>query len=139
MDTQPVFNENKAVTHMCSDFSKSEDEFSLTMRQAAKEAFENSLSNYKTMQGTVCVYVNKRKCSVQETVYHVLPELHLRKILPGVCFANSNILEDRIRILKSERELNMLTALMFLNETMLIVISIDQINFLSWNLSSVLF
>ena len=54
------------------------------MRQVAKEAFENSLSNYKTMQGTVCVYVNKRKCSVQEAVYHVLPELHLRKILPGV-------------------------------------------------------
>ena len=65
-------------------FSKSEDEFSLTMRQVAKEAFENSLSNYKTMQGTVCVYVNKRKCSVQEAEYHVLPELHLRKILPGV-------------------------------------------------------
>ena len=51
MDIQPVFNEYKAVTYMCSYFSKSEDECSLDIRQAAKEAFENHLSNYKTMQG----------------------------------------------------------------------------------------
>ena len=38
----------------------------------------------------------------------MLPELHLRKIVPGVCFANSNIPEKRIKILKSETELNML-------------------------------
>ena len=41
------------------------------------------------------------------------------------CFAISNIPEERIKILKSETELNI--ALMFSNETMLIVISIDQI------------
>ena len=35
-------------------------------------------------------------------------ELHLRKVFPGVCFANSNIPEKRIKILKSETELNML-------------------------------
>ena len=34
-------------------------------------------------------------------------ELHLRKVFPGVCFANSNIPEKRIKILKSETELNM--------------------------------
>ena len=34
-------------------------------------------------------------------------ELHLRKGFPGVCFANSNIPENRIKILKSETELNM--------------------------------
>ena len=61
----------------------------------------------------------------QETVYHVLPDLQWRRIFAGVCFAISNIPEERIKILKSETELNI--ALMFSNETMLIVISIDQI------------
>ena len=32
MNIQPVFNEYKAVTYMCSYFSKSEDECSLAMR-----------------------------------------------------------------------------------------------------------
>ena len=35
-------------------------------------------------------------------------KLQLRKVFPGVCFANSNIPEKRIKILKSETELNML-------------------------------
>ena len=83
--TQPVFNEYKAVTYMCSYFLKSEDECSLSIRQAATEAFKNNLSNYKTMQGTIRVYVNKREYSAQEAVYHVLPELHLRKILEVHC------------------------------------------------------
>ena len=88
---------------MCSYFSKSEDEYSSAMRQAAKEAFENNLSNFKTMQGIVRAYVNKRECSVQEAIFHVLPELHLRKIFPVVCIANSNIPEERIKFLKSEK------------------------------------
>ena len=54
------------------------------MRQAAKEAFENNLSNYKTMQEIVCAYVNKYECSVQEAVYHVLPELHLHVLLIAI-------------------------------------------------------
>ena len=54
------------------------------MRQAAKEAFENNLSNYKTMQEIVCAYVNKYECSVQEAVYHVLPELHLHVLLKAI-------------------------------------------------------
>ena len=36
MDIQPVFNEYKAVTYMCSYFSKSEDQCSAAMKQAAK-------------------------------------------------------------------------------------------------------
>ena len=42
---QTVFNEYKAVTDMCSYFSKFEDEYSLAMRQAANEAFENNMIN----------------------------------------------------------------------------------------------
>ena len=32
----------------------------------------------------------------------------MRKVFPGVCFANNNISEERIKILKSETQLNML-------------------------------
>ena len=105
MDIQPVFNEYKAITYMCSYFSKSEDECSLAMRQAAKEAFEKKLDRYSTMRAIVRAYANKRECSVQEAVFHILPELHLRKIFPGVCFANTSIPEERTRILKTENEL----------------------------------
>ena len=42
---QTVFNEYKAVTDMCSYFSKFEEEYSLAMRQAANEAFENNMIN----------------------------------------------------------------------------------------------
>ena len=40
MDIQSVFNEYKAVTYMCSYFSKSEDKRSAAMEQAAKEALD---------------------------------------------------------------------------------------------------
>ena len=53
MAIQPVFNEYKAVTYMCSYFSKSEDQCSASMRQAAKEAFENNESLYDTMKRIV--------------------------------------------------------------------------------------
>ena len=38
IDIQPVFNHYKAVTYMCAYFSKCEDEASVAMKQAAKEA-----------------------------------------------------------------------------------------------------
>ena len=61
---QTVFNECKAVTDMCSYFSKFEDEYSLAMRQAAKEAFEKDMINCKTMQKIVPTYFSKRNSSV---------------------------------------------------------------------------
>ena len=54
----------KAVTDMCSYFSKFEDEYSLAMRQAAKEAFEKDMINYKTMQKIVPTYFSKSNSSV---------------------------------------------------------------------------
>ena len=59
------------------------------------------------MQRIVRAYVNNRACSVQEAAYHVLPELYLSKFFTVKCFANSNIPGERIKILKSETELNM--------------------------------
>ena len=73
-------------------------ECSLVTRQAAKEAFGNYLSIYKTLQEIAHAYVNKPECSVQEAVYHVLHELHLHKMFLGVCFANSNIPGNYVKI-----------------------------------------
>ena len=41
---------------------------------------------------------------MQEAVYHILPELRLRRIFPAVCFVNTNPLEERVQLLLSEKE-----------------------------------
>ena len=105
MDIQPVFNHYKAVTYMCAYFSKSEDDTSLAMKQAAKEASEKRFDTYQQMRVIAQAYATKRECSVQEAVYHVMPELWMRKCFPGVIFANSNLPEDRYKICKSEEEI----------------------------------
>ena len=50
MDIQPIFNGYKAVTYMRSYFSKYEDQCSVSIRQAAKETFENNESLHDTMK-----------------------------------------------------------------------------------------
>ena len=49
-------------------------------------------------------YDNKRECSVQETVSHMLPELHLQKIFLGISFVNTSLPEEQTRILLSKKE-----------------------------------
>lgn len=93
MDIQPVFNHYKAITYMCSYLSKQEDECSKAMKQAVKESAQNNLDNYQKMKNVAHAYATKRECSVQEAVYHLMPELWLRKIFPGVVYANSNLPE----------------------------------------------
>ena len=51
-------------------------------------------------------FLSKRECSVQDGVYHIPLGQQLRKTLPGVVFANSNILEKRFRMCLSEREIS---------------------------------
>ena len=53
-------------------------------------------------------FISTRQLSVQEPVYHCLPELWLRKCFPRVTFINTSLHNDRIRILKPERELDQL-------------------------------
>ena len=106
IDIQPVFNHYKAVTYMCAYFSKSEDETSEAMKQAAKEAFSSGKSNMEHMRSIARAYANKRECSVQEAVYILMPELWLRKTFPGVIFANSNLPENRFRICRSKEEID---------------------------------
>ena len=106
MDVQPVFNQNKAVTYICKYVSKSEDECSKAMKQALDEARNNNSDKFQQMLKLAKAYSSNRECSVQEAVYHVMPELWLRKTFPAVIFVNTNLPENRFRICKSEEELN---------------------------------
>ena len=108
MDVQPDFNEYKALTYMCQHFSKTEDQFSQTMEQAAKETFENNMHHHHTMKTIAKAYLSNRECSVQEAVYHILPELKLRRIFPVVYFVNTNLPDQRVQVLLSENELSKL-------------------------------
>ena len=106
IDIQPVFNHYKAVTYMCAYFSKSEDETSEAMKQAAKEAVTTNKSKFEQMKAIAREYATKRECSVQEAVYHIMPELWLRKTSPRVMFANSNLPENRYKLFRTQEEIN---------------------------------
>ena len=56
------------------------------MKQAVRDAFEKELNNYEQMKSVANAYINKRECSIQECVYHIL----LRKHFWVSYFANSN-------------------------------------------------
>ena len=105
MDIQPVFNEFKAITYMCKYLSKSEDECSKAMKQALVDARETNLGKFEEMISIAKAYASNRECSVQEAVYHVLPELWLRKTFPCVLFLNSNLPNERFRMCKSQSEI----------------------------------
>ena len=50
--------------------------------------------------------INNRECSIQECVHHISPGQWLRKIFPGVIFANSNIPETRFRLCLAEHKIS---------------------------------
>ena len=91
---------------MCAYFSKSEDETSEAMKQAAREALHTNKTNIEQMRSISRAYKTKRECSVQEAVYIVMPELWFRKSFPGVVFANSNLPENRYRMCRSKKEID---------------------------------
>ena len=78
------------------------------MKQAAEDAHENDLDIYNKMKSIARAYTTKREVSVQEAVYLVMPELWLRKVFPGVLFANSNVPLKRFRICLSKTEIEKL-------------------------------
>ena len=50
MDIQPVFNQYKEVAYMYAYLSKSENECSVAMQQAVRDAFEEELNYYEQMK-----------------------------------------------------------------------------------------
>ena len=103
IDIQPVFNYYKAVSYMCSYFSKSETESSLAMKKAVEES--RDLEFKDRMKKIAIAFLSHRQCSVQEAAYQLLPELWLRKTFPVVTFANTNLPEKRFKMCKSQKEL----------------------------------
>ena len=105
IDIQPVLDYYKAVSYMCAYISKSEDESSEAMKQAAKEAYESGHSAAEKMKSIAKAYRTNREMSVQEATAVILPQIWLRKTSPQVIFANSNLPDDRYRIFKTEEEI----------------------------------
>ena len=69
-------------------------------------AFEKELNNYEQMKSLANACLNKRKFSIHECVYHILPGQWLRKTFPGVIFANSSIPEKRFRLCLVEHKIS---------------------------------
>ena len=108
IDIQPAYNYYKAITYICNYLSKEGDECSQAMKRTFKETLEKEDSYYEQMKTIAHAYSSKRECSLQEAVYHIMPELWLRKVFPTVVNVNSNIPEKRINMMLFKRELSML-------------------------------
>ena len=106
MDIQPAFNEYKAVTYMCQYFSKTEVRCSQAMKQPAKEVSGNNMHHHDTLKTIAKTYLSNKECSVQEAVYHILPDLNPSRIFPAVYFVSTNPSEERVQVLLSEKELS---------------------------------
>ena len=104
LDIQPVHNYFKALTYMAAYFSQPESELSEPLKQAAKETKKQNLNVRDAMKKIAY----SRQLSVQEAVYNVLPELWLRKCSPGISFINTNLPNNRITMIKSKEELELL-------------------------------
>ena len=73
------------------------------MEQESQKAYENNIHHHHTMKTIAKAYLNNRECSVQVTVYHVLSELNQRRIFSAVYFVNTNLPEERVKVLLSEK------------------------------------
>ena len=89
-------------------FSKSEDKCSFALKQAAREAFDTKLDQFNTVKNILKAYTSNKECSVQEAVYNIFPELHLRRFFPEVQFVNTILPEERSKILQTEGQLSSL-------------------------------
>ena len=75
---------------------------------SSQEVFEDSMDHHDTIETIAKAYLTNRECFFQEAVYHILPELKLRRIIPAVYFVNNSLPEERIRVLLPEKELSKL-------------------------------
>ena len=107
MHIQPVSNEYKAVTYMNQHFSKTEDQWWQAMSQAVMKPSENTIRYHDTMKIIAKAYLNNQESSVQEALYHILPELKLKRIFLAVNFVTTN-LPEAFKVLLSEKEFSKL-------------------------------
>ena len=69
IDIQLVFDKYKTVTYIYQYFPKTEDQFSMAMKQAAKEAFKNNMHHNDTIKAIAIVYSSNREYPIQEAGY----------------------------------------------------------------------
>ena len=58
------------------------------------------------MKSAAHAYLSNCEFSLQKAVYQVIPGLWLRKVFPRVLYANSNIPENRVRMMLSKKEIS---------------------------------
>ena len=102
---QPVFNYYKAISYMCSYLSKEEGECLRAIKQAFKETVEKGSSYYEQMKTIAHSYSLKRECSLQDALYHIMPELWLRKVFAAFFNVISHVTEKKVEMILSNREL----------------------------------
>ena len=90
---------------MSEYLSNCEYEFFQAMSQAVKGEFDNNLGNYKSIKSVAHTYVNKRECSIQECVYHILAGQWMHKNLARFIF---NFLKRRFRMCRDEKQISKL-------------------------------
>ena len=106
VDLQPVFNHYKCITYVCSYFTKDETECSQAIMNAAKEAKKENLNIREGLKKIGAAFLSTREVSSQECVYRCMPELWLRKIFPGTLFVSTDLPDKRVRVAKSQKELD---------------------------------
>ena len=63
------------------------------MQEAGKDTFNRGVSDYEKIKEIAVAYTTKRKYSVEEAFYLIMPELWLQKKFPKVMLRNSNLPE----------------------------------------------
>jgi hypothetical protein len=106
VDLQPVFNHYKCITYVCSYFTKDETECSQAIANAAKEARSSNMNIRDGLKKIGAAFLSTREVSSQECVYRCMPELWLRKIFPKTVFVSTDLPEKRIRVTKTQNELD---------------------------------
>ena len=106
VDLQPVFNHYKCITYVCSYFTKDETECSQAITNAAKEAKAANMNIRDGLEKIGAVFLSTREVSSQECVYRSMPELWLRKIFPKTVFIATDFAEKRVRVTRTQEELN---------------------------------
>ena len=79
-----------------------------SLKQAAKEIKNQHLNVCDGMTKIAYSFISLCQLSIQEAVYNVLLELWLRKCSPGISFINTNLPDNRIMMIKSKEELELL-------------------------------
>ena len=73
---------------------------------AAKEAKEQNMTIRDGLKKIGAAFLSTREVSSQECVYRCMPELWLRKIFPATIFVSTDLPDKRIRVAKSQQELD---------------------------------